>query len=217
MRFFKLLSLKNLKDPKLLNKSVLSYSEEHFKNSKKIIKLLEEYKKILLLENLNMNLIGKSTIDDFDQRHLLDCIQIHKYIKSFDGLIADIGSGAGLPGVILSILGFNNVSLIEKSSKKSSFLNKCKLRLGLNFAVHNSLIEEIKTLNFDVIVARAFAPISKIISVTKQITDNKTNYILLKGKTYNTELKELDLTKYIYHDYPSITSQESRIICLNMK
>jgi len=201
----------------LLDKSVLNYCDTHFENSKTIINRLGEYKKILLSENLNTNLIGKSTINNFDQRHLLDCIQIHKYINSFDRLIADLGSGAGLPGIILSILGFKNVSLIEKSPKKSLFLNKCKMQLGLNFNVYNSLIEDIKTISYQVIVARALAPISKIISITKKIADRNTSYILLKGRAYADELNSLDLTKYTCYDHPSITSQDSRIICLSIK
>lgn len=201
----------------MLNKLVLEYCENNFTNNKNLLRHLEEYKRILLAENSNMNLIGKSTIEDFDQRHLLDCIQIHKYINQFNTQIADLGSGAGLPGIILSILGFKNVSLIEKSPKKSIFLKNCKSRLGLDYTVHNLLIEDIKTLKFDVIVARAFAPIAKIITLTKKITTNKTNYVLLKGKSFSEELQNLDLAKYIYHTYPSITSQEARIVCLKIK
>ena len=201
----------------MLSKLVLEYCENNFTNNKNLLRHLEEYKRILLAENSNMNLIGKSTIEDFDQRHLLDCIQIHKYINQFNTQIADLGSGAGLPGIILSILGFKNVSLIEKSPKKSIFLKNCKSRLGLDYTVHNSLIEDIKTLKFEVIVARAFAPIAKIITLTKKITTNKTNYVLLKGKSFSEELQNLDLAKYIYHTYPSITSQEARIVCLKIK
>lgn len=201
----------------MLSKFFLEYCKNNFTNHQNILRHLEEYKRILLAENSNMNLIGKSTIEDFDQRHLLDCIQIHKYINQFNAQIADLGSGAGLPGIILSILGFKNVSLIEKSPKKSIFLKNCKSRLGLDYTVHNSLIEDIKTLKFDVIVARAFAPIAKIITLTKKNTTNKTNYVLLKGKSFSEELQNLDLAKYIYHTYPSITSQEARIVCLKIK
>lgn len=201
----------------MLSKFFLEYCKNNFTNHQNILRHLEEYKRILLAENSNMNLIGKSTIEDFDQRHLLDCIQIHKYINQFNAQIADLGSGAGLPGIILSILGFKNVSLIEKSPKKSIFLKNCKSRLGLDYTVHNSLIEDIKTLKFDVIVARAFAPIAKIITLTKKNTTNKTNYVLLKGKSLSEELQNLDLAKYIYHTYPSITSQEARIVCLKIK
>ena len=201
----------------MLNKSVKNYLDANFEKSENIKNILMEYKKMILTENLNMNLVGKSTIDDFDNRHLLDSMQIKSYIKSFDRMIADLGSGAGLPGIVLSIIGFKNINLIEKSPKKSAFLKKCKLRLGLNFNVYNSLIEDIKNINFEVIVARAFAPISKIITFTKHVTNKNTNFILLKGKTYFEEVNEIDLKKYMYNTYPSLTSEEARIICLKHK
>ena len=201
----------------MLNKSVKNYLDANFEKSENIKNILMEYKKMILTENLNMNLIGKSTIDDFDNRHLLDSMQIKSYIKSFDRMIADLGSGAGLPGIVLSIIGFKNINLIEKSPKKSAFLKKCKLRLGLNFNVYNSLIEDIKNINFEVIIARAFAPISKIITLTKHITNKNTNFILLKGKTYSEEVNAIDLNKYMYNTYPSLTSDEARIICLKHK
>ena len=201
----------------MLSKQIIQYCEGNFQSSAQILKKIFEYKKFLLSENLKMNLIGKSTIDDFDQRHLLDCIQIHKFISPYYKAIGDLGSGAGLPGLLLSILGFKNIHLIEKSSKKSQFLNNCKMRLGLNINIHNCLIEEIKSINFDTIVARAFAPINKVIVLTKNITNPKTKFILLKGKTYLSELESIDSKTYEWETHSSITSKEARIIDMKLK
>ena len=201
----------------MLSKQIIQYCENNFLSSSQILKKIFEYKKFLLSENLKMNLIGKSTEDDFDQRHILDCIQIHNFISDTNFRILDVGTGAGLPGVLLSILGFRNMHLVEKSPKKSNFLNNCKSRLGIEFTVHNNLIEKLKTTKFDAVVARAFAPIVKIIAVTKNITDRKTKYILLKGKSYLNELESVDQSKYDWELYPSLTSQESKIIVINSK
>ena len=201
----------------MLSKQIIQYCENNFQSSAQILKKILEYKKYLLSENLQMNLIGKSTEDDFDQRHILDCIQIHNFISSPNASIVDIGTGAGLPGVLLSILGFKNIHLVEKSPKKSNFLNNCKLRLGIEFTVHNNLIEKIKTTKFETVVARAFAPIVKIMAVTKNITDSKTKFILLKGKSYLNELESVDQSKYDWQLFPSLTSQESKIIVINSK
>ncbi len=201
----------------MLNDKLVKFCNDNFDDGKSILTKLTEYKKILLKENETMNLIGKSTITDLDERHLLDCIQIIKYLPQHEKSVMDIGTGAGLPGIILSIIGFKNLHLVEKSPKKSSFLENCKLRLGLNYVVHNTSISEISNLNVDYITARAFASIEKIISMTKKIINKKTKFILHKGKSYLTELETINTEKYFWATHPSITSSESKIIIMGMK
>ena len=194
-----------------------NFCNENFNDPKNVFKMLMEYKKILLNENHKMNLIGKSTIDDFDQRHIIDCIQIIKHMPDKKKQVMDIGTGAGLPGVLLSILGYQNLHLVEKSPKKSAFLEICKAHLGLNYKIHTKPIAEIAGVNIDYITARAFAPIEKIITATKEIIHKKTIYVLLKGKSYLSELNLINPQKYSWKNYPSITSEESKIIVLGIK
>ncbi len=201
----------------MLNEKLVKFCNDNFDDGKLILDKLFEYKKILIKENESMNLIGKSTIDDLDERHLLDCIQIVKYLPHREKSLMDIGTGAGLPGIILSIIGFKNLHLVEKSPKKSLFLENCKLRLGLNYHVHNKSITEISDLNVDCITARAFASIEKIISMTKNIINKKTRFILLKGRSYLIELKTINPQKYIWETHSSITSSESKIIIMAAK
>jgi len=201
----------------LLNDKLVKFCDDNFDDGKLILTKLYEYKKILIKENQNMNLIGKSTLIDLDERHLLDCIQIVKYLPQHEKSVMDIGTGAGLPGIILSIIGFKNLHLVEKSPKKSFFLENCKLRLGLNYVVHNKSISEISNLNVDCITARAFASIEKIILMTKKIINKQTKFILLKGKTYLTELETINPQKYFWETHPSITSSESKIIIMGAK
>ena len=193
------------------------YCKDHFQNSSDISTKLMEYKKLLLEANQHMNLIGKSTIDDFDQRHFLDCIQIHEYMNEKDKLTIDLGTGAGLPGILLSIIGYKNLHLVEKSPKKSAFLENCKLRLSLDYSIHNRPLTDVSLRNVHYIVARAFAPISKILSFTKQMVNDQTQYILLKGKSYLEELNLVSDENFKWKDFPSITSDESRIIVLQAK
>ena len=201
----------------MLNDKLVKFCDDNFDDGKSILTKLTEYKKILIKENENMNLIGKSTIIDLDERHLLDCIQIVKYLPQHEKSIMDIGTGAGLPGIILSIIGFKNLHLVEKSPKKSSFLENCKLRLGLNYVVHNTSISEISNLNVDYITARAFASIEKIIYMTKKIINKQTKFILHKGKSYLTELESINTQRYFWVTHPSITSSESKIIIMGIK
>ncbi len=201
----------------MLNDKLVKFCDDNFDDGKLILSKLSEYKKILLKENQNMNLIGKSTLIDLDERHLLDCIQIVKYLPQHEKSVMDIGTGAGLPGIILSIIGFKNLHLVEKSPKKSFFLENCKLRLGLNYVVHNKSISEISNLNIDCITARAFASIEKIILMTKKIINKQTKFILLKGRSYLTELETINPQKYFWETHPSITSSESKIIIMCAK
>ena len=193
------------------------YCKENFQNSSDITVKLLEYKKLLLDANLNMNLIGKSTIDDFDQRHFLDCVQIHEHMPEKNKITVDLGTGAGLPGVLLSIIGYKNLHLVEKSPKKTAFLESCKLRLGLDFVIHNQPLAEVSLSNAQYIVARAFAPISKILNFTKQMVTDQTQYVLLKGRSYLEEIKSVSNKSFNWNDFPSITSDESRIIVLQVK
>ena len=201
----------------MLNEKLVKFCNDNFDDGKLILNKLSEYKKILIKENEFMNLIGKNTIGDLDERHFLDCIQIVKYLPHYEKSLMDIGTGAGLPGVIMSIIGYENLHLVEKSPKKSSFLEKCKYRLGLNYVVHNKSISEISNLNVDFITARAFASIEKIISMTKKIINKQTKFILLKGKSYLTELETINPQKYFWETHPSITSSESKIIIMGTK
>ena len=215
--FFKSLNIKKSKVIELLEPILEKYCKDNFQNSSDVSAKLLEYKKLLLDANQNMNLIGKSTINDFDQRHFLDCVQIHKFMPEKNKLTIDLGTGAGLPGVLLSIIGYKNLRLVEKSPKKSAFLESCKLRLGLDCIIHNQPLAEVSLSNVQYIVARAFAPISKILNLTKQMVTDQTKYVLLKGRSYLEELKLVSYKSFSWNDFPSITSDESRIIVLQAK
>ena len=217
MHFFKSLNIKKLKVIELLEPILEKYCKDNFQNSSDVFAKLLEYKKLLLDANQNMNLIGKSTIDDFDQRHFLDCVQIHEHMPEKNKLTVDLGTGAGLPGVLLSIIGYKNLHLVEKSPKKSAFLESCKLRLGLDYVIHNQPLAEVSLLNVQYIVARAFAPISKILNFTKQMVTDQTQYVLLKGRSYLEEIKSVSNKSFNWNVFPSVTSDESRIIVLQAK
>ena len=201
----------------MLDQRLIKFCKDNFKDEKLILEKLNEYKKILISENGRMNLIGRSTLEDFDERHFLDCIQISKYLPHKEKTVMDIGTGAGLPGIILSIIGFNNLHLVEKSPRKSVFLENCKLRLNLNYQVHNKPVTDLSNLSIDYITARAFAPIEKIISSTKKLINKKTKFVLLKGKTYLSELETINTQKYIWNTYSSITSDQSKIIVMGIR
>ena len=87
----------------MLNEKLVNFCNVNFDNPKTVLNKLFEYKNILIKENESMNLIGKSTINDLAERHFLDCIQLVTYLPNHDKSLMDIGTGAGLPGIVLSL------------------------------------------------------------------------------------------------------------------
>ena len=117
--------------------------------SRETITSLKEYEDILKKGNSSLNLIGKSTINQIWKRHFLDSSQVIDFIDKNDINLVDIGSGAGFPGIIISILAKDRkipikIRLIEKSPKKADFLNEVINKLGLDVEVSNINIFIIK-------------------------------------------------------------------------
>ena len=178
-------------------------------------KMLEEFVELLLNRNQNFNFIGNSTISDIWNRHILDCAQLLKYLEDDNLKFGDFGSGAGLPGIILSILGLKEIHLIEKSFRKCEFLREAKLISNHKIFVQNSKLEDLKNLEFDCIISRALAPLPKLLDYSSKFLTKEGFCLFLKGKNLQSELIESKKDfNFEYELYPSITSQESNIIRL---
>jgi 16S rRNA (guanine527-N7)-methyltransferase len=158
------------------------------------VKHLEEkiqlYCDLLVQWNSSINLIGRATIDDIMVRHVLDSLQLLDYIPDKSIRIADLGTGAGLPGVPLSIGGCSNISLIESDQKKCTFLREVKRRLDLPYEVVCSRIESLPNIHFDMIVSRALASLNTLLSWSEQLLSSKGRMLLLKGERFMDEIEE---------------------------
>ena len=203
----------------LENKNLTKFINEQFSKSQSavIIEKISLYKEMLLDENERINLISKTTADDIEDRHFLDSIQLITLIGDKAHSLVDIGTGAGLPGILLAIGGCKSVYLVEKQTKKCDFLNRVNNKLGLDMNILNLRIEDIDDRQFDYVVSRAFAKLNKIISITKNITHKKSKYILLKGKTFLDEIKSVNKKRFNINYIDSITSPDSKIIELSYK
>ena len=138
--------------------------------SRETFPALEEFRSLLISENKKTNLIGRSTEKDSVNRHIIDSAQIIDIIDNNSKLCIDLGSGAGLPGVVLAIIfkkkGSNiKFDLYEKSLKKSNFLRKIIKHFELNAEVKQKNIFEEKELKADIVVARAFKPLQIILEL----------------------------------------------------
>ena len=179
-------------------------------------KKIKEFINLALEFNKTHNIFVRKDYEEVFQKDVLDCAPLFNMIKEQESVI-DLGSGGGFPGVLLAIfLPNNHISLLESSSKKCYFLKTVIEKLSLkNTTTINQTIKENNNLGvYDVITARAFAPIKKIIKLTKNNTHQKTKHILLKGKKkiIQEELKLINKNQYIYEIINKDTKEHERNI-----
>ena len=164
-------------------------------------KLINQFLEKALIYNQNHNLFKRSTKEELE-RDVVESMSINSHISNKTKIL-DLGSGAGFPGIITAITNPTcKIHLLEKNKKKAYFLKKTILELELkNAFVINKKIEEKNDIGlFGLITARAFSSTNNILKLTKNNSDIKTKYILLKGtkKTITEELNEIDTNNYIY-------------------
>ncbi len=173
---------------------------------------LREYSDLLMKWNKKINLVSSNSLKDIEQRHILDSIQLLNYIKEKNISVLDLGSGAGLPGIVLSICGIKKVVLVESNERKAAFLLQASKISFESIEIKNSRAETLSALSCDIVTSRAFADLSSIFNYCRNI-EVKEKFLLLKGKKYEEEIAEARkhwLFKVKIHD--SITSKEGKIL-----
>ena len=176
---------------------------------------LDKYTKILKEKNKLTNLVGGSTLINPWRSHILDSLQILSFIKNKEQSILDMGTGAGLPGIILSILGYKKITLVDSNGKKIKFLNQIKETMGLNVDIVLNRLENLNNIKFDIITSRALAKLDKLIFYSQKFLKKNTVLIFLKGKTVNDELKEASKKwKFQYEKYQSLSDPRGCVLIL---
>ena len=184
---------------------------------------LEKYIDLIIQENNVINLISRANVNReyILKRHIIDSMQIVDFIDFNEKKIIDLGSGSGLPGIILSILSKNNGSKIktamfEKSFHKVNFLKQVSSNLNLNTEVLKENIFDHTDNDKVIITSRAFKPLPVVLELLNTNFKNFRNLIIFMGKTGNEILTEtLKKWKLDYETKKSITSNDSFI--LNIK
>ena len=190
--------------------------------SRETITSLKKYEDLLVKANKSLNLVGNSTINQIWIRHFLDSVQVIDFVDKNDQNLVDLGSGAGLPGLVLAIAAKDRkltfkVKLIEKSPKKVKFLKDAVRVLDLNVEVlqQNILDEQIKFFE-DVFVTRAFKPLKTILQLIHNKANNWKKIIIFLGKTGKNELLQASKSWDIeYKQRVSVTSNDSIVIEIN--
>ena len=189
-------------------------------NNKKL-KLIELYVQEVLNYNNNYNLISRNSEKDIWNRHVLDSAQLVKYIDhtNFNSL-SDLGTGAGFPGIILSIFYSDiltfHVKLFEKSKVKVNFIKYIIEKLGLKRLNVYSNDYQSHILNTDYIVCRAFKKLPEILRISRETAKKPHKLIVMLGKSAQDEVNKA--SKGIIYKYKlvsSITESDSKILLVN--
>ena len=187
--------------------------------SRETLNELEEFSKSIILRNKTLNLISKSTENTINTRHIEDSAQTIDFIDKNDIKICmDLGSGAGLPGIVLGILMKPKKPLFklifyEKSYHKSVFLKEMTKKFNLNSETRQKNIFKEKNLYTDVIISRAFKPLPIIFQIAQNNFKSFKYIIIFLGKSGKKILKDaLKLWKFDYEEKQSLTSNESMIV-----
>ena len=203
----------------MIDSNILKYSKlEPLNVSRETFPELEEFRSLILQKNKEINLISSNSESVSRERHIVDSAQIIDFIEKNDKLCTDIGTGSGLPGIVLAIIMKHKKSnmefhLYEKSFHKSNFLREVSKKFRLNTKIFQKNIFEEKNLTTDVIVARAFKPLPVVLDLVNKNFSKFKNIILFMGKSGKKMLNE-SLTKwqFEYKEKKSLTSEDSFLI-----
>lgn len=176
---------------------------------------LEHYVALLLAANRGQNLIGANTIGEVWNRHIVDSAQILNHAPSGARFWLDVGSGAGLPGLVLAILTSADHCLVEPRRLRADFLEQAvqDLGLGSRVTVQRSTVEKAKVAGPDVITARAFRSLTATLAATAHLAGERTTWLLNKGRRAAIEVEEARQDwRGRFELLPSITDPTAAIV-----
>ncbi len=187
--------------------------------SRETLDELNKYSLSIIKKNREINLISSSSEKSINTRHIVDSAQIIDFIDKNDvNICTDLGSGAGLPGIVLAILMKPKkpefkVIFYEKSYHKSNFLKEISKKFKLNTEINQKNIFEQKDLRTDIIISRAFKPLPVIFEIASTNFRKFKYIILFLGKSGKEILNEASKKwTFDYEEKKSLTSDQSLIV-----
>ena len=175
------------------------------------------YEALVRKWNAKINLVAPSTLPEFNSRHIQDSIQIFDHVQFPEGNWVDLGSGGGLPGIIISIYAQKaplTVSLVESDQRKSAFLRTVIRELSLqNVSILTGRIENVPPLAANFVSARALAPLSVLLSMVQRHMHQDGTAIFLKGRSWKAECDEARKEwRFDVTSFPSKTDPDAAIL-----
>lgn len=193
---------------------------EQLNVSRETLSGLQRYVDLLSHWQKSINLVSNASLDDVWRRHILDTGQLYTYLGEPGQVIMDIGSGAGLPGVVLAIMGAgsaeNPVICVESDERKCAFMSVAARECDVPLKVINARLETLPSMKPRYITARALAPLEKLLDLTRSQHHAGLECLFLKGARYQEELTSLaNSTKINVEIRESLSSPESAILKLS--
>ena len=192
-----------------------SHLAEELNVSRETMDRLKVFEKLLRKLQKTINLVGTRTLKYIWRRHFLDCGQICTLTPLQMKTVVDLGSGAGFPGLVVSIISGCSVTLVEADKRKAAFLREVSRATFSNTIVLAERAEDIKASPADVVTARAVAPITRLLELSEPWVLPGGECYFLKGASVEDELTDAKHFWDIkYELFPSLSSPEGTIVCV---
>lgn len=176
---------------------------------------LGQFAELLADENGRQNLVSAASLSSVWQRHLADSLQLLDHVPRETSVWLDLGSGAGMPGLVIALARPDiAMGLVESRRKRIDWLESIVSQFGLaTCTVHGARLENVQTHEASVITARAFAPLGKLLNLSARFSTHSTRWVLPKGRSGAQELAEQPAPiRNMFHVEQSQTDLEAGIL-----
>lgn len=183
--------------------------------SRETLDRLAAYAALLEKWQRSINLVGPRTLGDLWTRHFLDSAQLLPLLPDGVRVLVDLGSGAGFPGLVLAVLGVQEVHLVESDTRKAAFLREAARATGSTVTVHARRAEQVEPFRADVVSARALAPLADLLTLAEPFVGPGTTCLFPKGQSVGQELTDAAKAwKMQAETLPSLTDPDAGILRL---
>ncbi len=190
-------------------------AREHLGVPRETLEQLDAFVGLLRIENQRQNLVSAASLEHVWSRHVLDSAQLVRFAPSPVSRWLDLGSGPGFPGLIISALTESHVTLVESRRLRTDFLSRAAklLHVERRTTILCLRVETLPAAKYDVITARAFAPLPRLFDLAERFAAPETRWVLPKGKNAKSELEAAEsLWQGDFRLEPSITDAQAQIL-----
>ncbi len=183
--------------------------------SRETLDRLRLYTELLGKWTRKINLVAPASMGDVWRRHILDSAQLYRLLPPETSTLVDLGSGAGLPGLILALLGVPDVHLVESDLRKAAFLREAARQTGTKLTIHAKRIEAAPAIQADIVTARALARLANLIDHAQRFLKPAGTCYFLKGALLADELTEARESWHMeVSEFPSLSDASGVIVKL---